>query len=184
MKPWKRVEPTETVKIGWKTIVTKNFIDPVDGRVRPFTTIFAEGDKAAAVIALTADNKVVVARQFRPGPERIMDELPGGGVERGEDPKVAAERELLEETGYKPQKMELLGTNCRDAYSNATWHYYLATGCELIDAQNLDEGEQVDVHLISIEQLIDNAMHDRMTDPIAVLYAYEKLKALAEGKTE
>ncbi len=61
--------------------------------------ILDSGD-TVAVLAVTDSGRVVLARQFRPGPMTVMDELPGGFVDDGETPVVAAARELLEETGY------------------------------------------------------------------------------------
>jgi len=57
-------------------------------------------ERSVAVVAITSGGEVVLARQYRPGPDRILDELPGGLVEPGEDVADAATRELLEETGY------------------------------------------------------------------------------------
>jgi ADP-ribose pyrophosphatase len=185
VKPWKRVEPTVVAKVDRRPVVLKTFIQPeVDGP-RVFATMLAEDSRAAAVIAITDDNRVVVARQFRPGPEKIMDELPGGGVNPGEDPQAGAIRELAEETGYIPGEVTFLGTSSRDAYTNGTWYYYLATGCRLSGkGQELDveDNEQVDVQLISIEQLLDNAKQDRMTDPHAVLMAYDTLRELQRSE--
>ena len=56
---------------------------------------------STAVFALTTSNQVILARQFRPGPNAVLDELPGGAIEGGETPEQAGERELLEETGYR-----------------------------------------------------------------------------------
>jgi ADP-ribose pyrophosphatase len=53
-----------------------------------------------AILAVTHRDEVVLARQFRPGPGRVLDEMPGGYVDEGESAIVACERELLEETGY------------------------------------------------------------------------------------
>src|SRR5438105_3062441 len=100
MKAWERIEPTSVDRIGYRTIVTKSF-KLSDGEVKHFDTVNEENWGGAAIIALTSLNRVVVARQFRPGPEMIMDELPGGVIEEGEDPEQAALRELLEETGYE-----------------------------------------------------------------------------------
>jgi ADP-ribose pyrophosphatase len=61
--------------------------------------ILDSGD-TVAVLALTGEGNVVLARQFRPGPLTVLDELPGGFVDAGESPAEAAARELLEETGY------------------------------------------------------------------------------------
>ena len=55
----------------------------------------------AAVVPVTEEGNVVLVRQWRQPVGGFVLELPGGGVERGEDPKEAARRELLEETGYR-----------------------------------------------------------------------------------
>jgi ADP-ribose pyrophosphatase len=124
MKPWKRIEPTTVTKLGWRTVVTKTFQDN-RGHIHNFDTVSTEGSRCAAVIALTEDNQAIITRQFRVGPEIILDELPGGGVGQDEDPQAAAERELLEETGYKLKVMLDLGSYCRDAYTNETSHTFL-----------------------------------------------------------
>ena len=145
------------------------------------TTVSLENSHCIATIALTPENQVIVARQFRPGPEKILDEIPGGGVEAHDDGnyEAAARRELQEETGYVAGAMEYLGDVYKDSYNNTTWHFYLATDCTLHKyGQTLDETEHIDVHLISIDQLLDNARSARMTDPEAVLLAYERLAKL------
>jgi ADP-ribose pyrophosphatase len=175
MKSWKRIEPTVVNKIGYRTVVTKTFIEP-NGSVQDFQTFDQEGTHHAGIIALTEDNLAIVARQFRVGPQKVMDEIAGGQVEPGEDYQAAAIRELAEETGYRPAKVESLGQIYKDAYTNSTHHYYLATGCQLIaSGQHLDDDEYVEVRLISIDDFIANAQSGRMTDTLAVFLAYERL---------
>lgn len=181
MDRWKRIDPTVITKIDYREVVVKTFKTP-DDTVEVRATFLSEETRCAGVIAITDDNQVVIARQFRPGPERVMDEIPGGGVEEGEDPEAAARRELLEETGYQPTEMEFLGEFSRDAYMNGRWFYYLATGCRKVAHQSLDPNEFVGISLVSIETLISNAKQDRMTDVAAVLAAYDRLKEL-EGNT-
>lgn len=167
-------------KVGWKTIVHKTFMMP-DGEPADYTTIGLPGAQNAAVIALTPDNRVVVARQFRAGPEAIFDELPGGGVEAGEDPALAAVRELCEETGYASDEPPVkLGTSCRDAYVNETNNYYLLRNCRSVGTPEPDDREFVEPTLISIETLLTNAKAGKMSDVPAVLMAYDRLMKLKE----
>lgn len=181
VEPWKRVGPTVQTKIDRRAVILKTFRQP-DGNDHVFGTFLDEDARSGGVIALTKEHMVIIARQFRPGPERIMYEIPGGGIETGEDPQEGVMRELREETGYTSSNITFLGTSCRDAYTNATWYYYLALDCEPTKGgQQLDEHEYVEVVLLTIEEFLDKARTDQMTDPAAVLMAYEKLKKLQEG---
>jgi ADP-ribose pyrophosphatase len=176
MKAWKRIDPTVAHKVGWRQITSKTFLLP-DGKKEVFDTMYLDGQEFACVIALTPERKVVIARQFRPGPEKVMDDIPGGFVDKGEDPETAMRRELLEETGYEAGEVTYLGLFHKDVYMNATWHAYVAKDCRLIADPQLGYTEHVEVDLISIEQLIENAKHDRMQDHAAVLMAYDLLKS-------
>ena len=180
MQQWKRVEPTIVTKVGYRTLVEKTFILP-DGETASYTTIDFEGREAVAVLAITKDKKVLVARQFRTGPELVMDELPGGFVDAGEEPKESAARELHEETGYEPGTLTFLGTAHYDGYANIKRHCFLATDCVASDKPAHPEDlEFIELKLISIDQLIQNAKAGRMTDPGAVLMAYDELMKLKE----
>ncbi len=62
----------------------------------------------AAVVPVTEGGDVVLVRQWRQPVEGFTLELPGGGVERGEDPRKAVRRELFEETGYRAEDLSHL----------------------------------------------------------------------------
>ncbi len=176
---WERVEPTTVEKVGeYRTMVRKNFRQP-DGVVREYVTKEPENRLSGAVVALTKDNKVILAKQFRVGPEKVMHELPGGGINKGEDPMVGVARELEEEAGYTPGRMELLGTIYKDGYTNCLWYYFIAYDCTpTANGQQLDDTEFIEVELVSIKQLFRLAYSASMTDTEALFLAYDKLKEL------
>ncbi|MGF1427076.1 NUDIX hydrolase [Kitasatospora sp. LaBMicrA B282] len=129
---------------------------------------------AAAVLALTPDMQVIIATQYRPGPDEILYEMPGGFIEDGEDPGDTAARELLEETGYEGT-VEFAGSCWDDARSNARRYAYVARDCVLVAEQNLDPMEFVTVDLVSIERFKEIARNGLMTD---VELAYRALDHL------
>lgn len=79
------------------------------------------------VLALTADSRVPLVRQFRPAIQGVSVELPGGMVDAGEAPAATAERELFEETGYQlTRPLVELGCLAPDTgrLENRLWGYF------------------------------------------------------------
>lgn len=181
MERWPKVKDDIETTIGWRKLVTKTFEQP-DGQPAEYVTKDAIGKVSCAIIALTSENEVVVAEQFRPGPEEVLFELPGGGAENQETAEEVAVRELKEETGYVPGSVEYLGKVYKDAYTNTTWHFFLGRNCLDSGERKLDDGEFVNVRLISIEELFQNARSAKMTDTEAVFLAYDALKEIQQGE--
>lgn len=75
------------------------------------------------VVPVTAAGEIVLVRQYRPAIERDSIELPSGHVDDGETPEAAAARELLEESGFRAETMELTGCLSPDVgrLSNRQW---------------------------------------------------------------
>lgn len=184
---WKRIGSTEIHKVGYRTIVTKQFELPT-GEIVSFDTVGVEGQNDVGVIAVTRDRRVVVAKLFRPGPERIMIEIPGGFVDPGETPKDAGMRELGEEVGYEPSDdseiVEYEPVPQQDGYSNSQKNYFLITNVVPGNRQKRELEETIETDTVSIPELIDNAKRGRMTDAIAVLMAYDDLLKIENGGQE
>lgn len=83
---------------------------------------------AVAIVALDEQDHVLLVRQYRMGAGQTMVELPAGTLEPGEPPEVAAARELREETGFRPGKLERIGGwYVAPGYTTEYIHLFIAT---------------------------------------------------------
>jgi ADP-ribose pyrophosphatase len=118
---------------------------------------------ATGILALTKDKQVMLVKQFRPGPNEILNELPGGYVGENETPEQAAERELLEETGYKGDA-KLVTTVYDCAYSTMNRSCVVITDCVKVAEQNLDKNEFAEVILMSLPEFRELLKSGKNTD--------------------
>ena len=95
---------------------------------RETTREIVEHADCVAIIAIDADNNVLLINQFRKAVERELLEIPAGGIEPGEDPVECVRRELREEAGYLPEKVERIGGfYSTPGYCTEYLYLYLAT---------------------------------------------------------
>lgn len=132
-----------------------------------------------SVFAVTKDEKVILIRQYRHGLGEVLLELPGGVVDEGEQPADAVARELREESGYKFDKFDFLGTiSANPATTNNLMHMFLATGGEYEGDQNLDETEDLEVVLVTMDELRAMVRENKLMQSLhlsCILYAFGKL---------
>lgn len=118
---------------------------------------------AVGILAITKDRQVILVKQFRPGPNEILNELPGGYVDANETPEQSAQRELLEETGYKGEA-KLVTTAYDCAYSTMNRHCVVVTDCEKVTEQNLGNNEFAEVILMPLPEFRELLKSGKNTD--------------------
>ena len=134
------------------------------------------------VIPLTPEGEVVMIHQYRHGERDLTLETPGGIVDPGEAPAVAAGRELLEETGYVAGSIEPLGAiNPNPALFANRLHAYLARDVRLVGEIANGETEQTTVELVALADarrlVAEGRVHHALV--VASFYLAELKGALA-----
>ncbi len=95
---------------------------------RETTREIVEHSDCVAIVAVDANDNVLLVNQFRKPVEKELLEIPAGGIDPGEDPVTTVRREMREETGYLPQKVERLGGfYSSPGFCTEYLHLYLAT---------------------------------------------------------
>ncbi|MCI0551233.1 MAG: NUDIX hydrolase, partial [Anaerolineae bacterium] len=109
----------------------------------------------AIVLPVTKEGQAVLIRQYRHGVQEVMWEIPGGVVEDGEEPMEAVRREMLEETGYTASKFIPLGKfHPNPALQTNTMYCFLALDAEKVADQHLDGAEEIEIHLVPLDDVI------------------------------
>ena len=136
----------------------------------------------ATALAITADEQVILVKQYRHPIEEIILETPGGFIDPGEDDITGMRRELLEETGYHFPHLEPLGKIAANpGVLNNYTELYLATGGVKIAAQTLDPNEEIEIVLVSMDKLLELLLTHQIKQSLhanCIFYALLKMGKL------
>lgn len=134
----------------------------------------------AAIVAVDADGRVCLLRQFRHAARGWLTELPAGKLDGGEPPLACAQRELAEEAGVTAARWEKLG----EFYSSPgvlteVIHLFLARDLAAADARP-EEHEVFEARWVPLEEAVQLAAGGVLRDAkslIGLLWAAERLRA-------
>ncbi|WP_137286014.1 NUDIX hydrolase [Halorussus salinisoli] len=143
---------TDTVYEGRSFDVLADHVELPNGGEFDFE--YVGEPNAVVVFPVTTDDEVVTVTEWRQPVRRSVTGLPGGSIEDGESPAATARRELAEETGYRPDRLEATMTvETTNGISDGVHHHFVAHGCEPTAERDMDETESVSVELTPLSEL-------------------------------
>jgi 8-oxo-dGTP pyrophosphatase MutT (NUDIX family) len=179
-------DPARWERRGRRILATTRVLDlyavqfrhPVRGTEREFVII--DAPDWVNVIALTPGGHLVLVRQFRYGIDAFSLEIPGGVIERGEDPVAAGVRELREETGYAGAPARLLGrVHPNPAIQSNHCHLVLVEAAVRSTATEWDHDEEIAVTTAPVEEVFARARDGGITHALVLnaLWLFEPVWA-------
>ncbi len=134
-------------------------------------------------VAITDEGKIIMERQYRHALGETCMEIPGGCVDDTDASlEDAIKRELLEETGYSFSSYEYLGKiSANPSTNNNLMHMFLAKGGKKIASQDLDHNEEIEIDLVSIDELKQMLRENKIVQAMhvtCIMYALEKMGGL------
>lgn len=127
-----------------------------------------------AAVLFVQNGKVLLVRQFRYAYNKETYEIPAGMVNDGEEPVVAAARELEEETGYKAELVRLAEIYPSPGYTDEIIHIYFAES-STVSRQKLDEGEFLNVEFFPLDTVLSKIDSGEICDAKTVVAIYKYL---------
>jgi ADP-ribose pyrophosphatase len=175
VKPWTTLDRRVEFSGGPIREIVNETVELPDGRVIPDFYTARMGDYAL-VYAVTIEGKVLLLRQYKHGVGRVCLTFPGGYVAEGEDPAVAAERELIEETGYRGGVITPLGSFVTNANQGCnTAHLFRVDQCRWECAPNSGDLEEMELIQLAPAELLTPSRFEEMG-----VLSYVTLVLLAE----
>ena len=138
----------------------------------------------AIVIPVLSNRQILIAHQEQPGKPSFMGFL-GGRVNQGEDPLVAAKRELREESGYSSGDWTLLLAT--QPVSKIDWAIFIfvARNCEKTGDQDLDSGEKIAIQAVNFDQFFEMVTQGQLDDPeLRIMFLEAKLNPAKMATTK
>ena len=137
----------------------------------------------ACIVPYFEDGTICMVRQFRYAMQQELWELPAGKLEKGEDPFLAAQRELEEECGVTAERFINLGVLYPTVgYDSEKIYIWAAKGLKPT-SQHLDDGEFLDVAALPFDDVLQMVMTDEIRDSktVTAMLKYAWLRQRGEG---
>ncbi|MCL1935846.1 MAG: NUDIX hydrolase [Defluviitaleaceae bacterium] len=173
-----KVNQTKTVFEGKVfTAKVENVELPNGKSVDREVVIHSGGASMVAIIKDSIEDKIVLVKQYRHALGDFSIEIPAGLIEKNEDPKITATRELREETGYISENTIHLITMYKSLGYSTEKHYIYFCENPRQGTQNLDEDEDVEVILKPINEALQMIYSGAIVDSKAIcgILAYIQL---------
>ena len=179
---WKTLSSTYLFNDRWFKVRKEICETPAGKIVDPYYVY--EFPTWVGAVPVTEEGKIVMVRQYRHALGETIIEIPGGCMDdTDKDFQDAITRELLEETGYSFSSYEYLGKISPNPSTNTNLlHMFLAKGGKKVAEQLLDENEEIEVVLLSIDELKILLRENKILQSMhvsCIMYALEKLNELS-----
>lgn len=172
LRPWKVLESRyvhPVFRLDKCELPNGKYLDAFVLEFRPWVNI----------LALTKNKEAVLIKQYRHGVKEVIWEFPGGVVDDGESPIDGVKRELMEETGYTTNNIVQLGKFYPNpAIQTEIMYCFLALDVEQVDEQHLDDAEEIEIHLVPLDDLIEMTKRGEFMHALQVAALYHALAYL------
>lgn len=164
-----------------KILFNQDFEYP-DGKTHQFLLFKSATGSPVVIFPLTEKKEVIALNQFRHAANQCVIELPGGNSKNPQEtPEEIAGNELLEETGFKSEKIARLGFEkiwFEPFFLRVSYIPILALDCVCVKPQQLDETEVIETKLFPLKEWIRMIFSGEITDSKSIAITFKALPYL------
>ncbi len=164
-KNWQVIDQRVIAENPWFRVLKSNVRMP-DGRRTTYHSL--DFVRSAVGIVARRSDEILLIRQYRFIIDQFVWAIPSGGVERGEDPAVAAERELVEETGYRAERITRIHSYFPSyGCGNQEFHLYLAEGITS-GSEPFDRNEVLETRWFPRDEVRRMILDEKIVDGLSI----------------